>query len=252
MTIVVAPSEIRLLLAPCRSGTTILLRALCQHPMVAGFYQIIKESFRRNGVPDYSPFDRDSPLRRNANYRDRLILLKETLGPNNQAESELAVFPDKRSLVTARPVFVFRDPRAVYSSWKRNQIGDVDLFIKAYRRVHADYLLVLELAGPGACLPLVYEQLVASPRRGLETICALWGIEMSEEVLAFRKSLAASIENEVDPELADDREAYDGLHLLTESSTRFENRPVSFDNMLPNEVGRIESALLDIYHELAS
>lgn len=226
------------------------MRAFCQHPDVVGFYQVLKESLRRDGRADLGLLGARSPLRRDPRYRGRLLLFKETLGPNNEEECTFEMFPDDRSLAVARPVFMFRDPRATYDSWKRNQLGDLDLFCLAYRTVYERFLRAREVVGHEGCYGLVYEQLTASPSEVLSTVCALWGIEMQPELLRFRQGLAESIENVVDPELADDREAYDLLHAVTEESTTFHHRPPRFEDLSDAELAYIERTLLASYHEV--
>jgi len=56
--------------------------------------------------------------------------------------------------------------------------------VVAYETVHERFRRAREIAGQEGCYVLGYEQLTATPREVLATVCALWGIEMRPEILS--------------------------------------------------------------------
>ena len=75
-------SERRLIIGPCRSGTTMLLRSVKNHPDAMIEFRTIKAGQHLRGIPDHSFFQRPVP-------EGKFLVSKETIGYGTDADCEL-------------------------------------------------------------------------------------------------------------------------------------------------------------------
>lgn len=126
-------SEKRLIIGPCRSGTTMLYRSFNNHPKVEVQFQTIKDGQRNSGTPDYSFFTYDS--------QKPFVIGKETVGYETVADCTLQVFPNDQAITATRPLFIFRNPRDAFSSWLKQNLVPAEAgtmyFILAFRHVYS-------------------------------------------------------------------------------------------------------------------
>lgn len=126
------PKRIMLLVCPCRSGSTIMLRAF-GHAGVPAFFQPIKNALRWELEGEKRPWEILSEFDRET------IFVKETFGPYRQEETTFD--PLARLLAAGVPadriviVVLVRDPAAVWLSWQMHWRAQTspELFAETWR-----------------------------------------------------------------------------------------------------------------------
>ena len=174
-------SERHLIIGPCRSGTTMLLRCAKNHPGAVVEFQTIKAGQRRTGTPDYTFYDRPVPA-------GKFLVNKETVGYGTHEDCTLKVFPNDEAICKTRPVFIFREPRDTFVSWIENNLvpkGSTDLFIQAYRHTFA---LLLHARSISSNISVVtYEALCGNAEKSqLRTICDKWEITFHPDMIDWK------------------------------------------------------------------
>lgn len=121
-----------LLVCPCRSGSTIMLRAF-GHAGVPAFFQPIKNALRWGLQGEWRPWEMPSDVDL------QTVFVKETFGPYHPEETSFdplsclldAGLPADRIIL----VVLLRDPAAVWSSWQTYWRGQTspELFAAAWR-----------------------------------------------------------------------------------------------------------------------
>lgn len=163
-------SEHRIIVGPCRSGTTMLLRSMKNHPDAEVEFQTIKAGQRATGMPDYGFFNRDVAS-------GKFLVDKETVGYGTDADCLLSVFPNDEAIRQSHPLFIFREPRDVYQSWLENNLvpeKNPRLFIQAYRHVFSLLLHARSVSKSAAVM--TYEELCKNPKGIIEAACEKWSI----------------------------------------------------------------------------
>ncbi|MBI9047716.1 MAG: hypothetical protein JEZ06_24745 [Anaerolineaceae bacterium] len=196
-------SGLRLIISPVRSGSTALLHCFVNNRFVdQTFYQPVKTGLRLEGKGDYKLFYRND---------GRVVVAKETMGPYFPNECNLDIFPNgdkEQAIIVTRPVFLFRDPLAIYTSAKMrgwcdrsrpNNGFDVDKLSLVYRAVWNMYLYaVLAFERAQDCLgPLcvTYNQIAENPEKILKTVCRYWGIEFDYRMLKWEIPFTEAVGN---------------------------------------------------------
>lgn len=171
-------SDLRMLVSPCRSGSSPLLQALSQSPDLRCLYQNIKSAMRETGKPDYDIFYKD--------FGDgRVTIDKETIGHRNQQECELVVFPSDDAIRATRPVFLFRDPVEVWNAWFRAGWGDIDLFNIAFQNVIDTYHLARSVTD--RVQVVFYDQFEDGTKEAmLRKICEHWSIVYKQAMVEWQ------------------------------------------------------------------
>jgi len=181
------PKKQALIISPCRSGSTALMRALGNHSQMTPdkHFQSIKEGQRRGGGPDYGFYDRM--------YLVQTLLGKETVGYANGPDCTLAVFPSEKQKAILRrtlPVFLFREPTETYDSWLRNDLvpeGNPALCAVAYKWT---WELYKQAQKTGEVLALItYQDFCERPETVLRDICEKVGYEFEPEMMDLQKDL---------------------------------------------------------------
>lgn len=184
--------ELRLLLGPRRSGTTMILDLLSNHPEFGAVSRVISKSNKDVSTsfrPNYEIFsDSEHPLFADARARGhRFLVIKDetgeslTRGTEHSNECNLSFFPPEAALAPIRPAFVLRDPVRTFDSWLKVGWSDLDGFVTAYRTIWEHYLQTMHRCGNAFLF--TYEDLTSSPERRREILsglCAYWGAPFHE------------------------------------------------------------------------
>ncbi|MDO8649285.1 MAG: hypothetical protein Q7R81_05900 [Candidatus Peregrinibacteria bacterium] len=226
-----------MVVTPCRSGSTMVLRAFRNHPLsVPAGFQSVKEGQRREGKADYGFFEQEVPP-------GKVLVGKETIGYGTEEDCTLPVFPNKESIGASRQLFVFREPRSTYQSWLENNLvpeGDPRLFITAYRHAY-ELLCDAKFVRPDAVV-MTYETLCEHPERVLQEICKRIGIPYDAAMLDWKDDFLAT------PGL--DREGVEQGHYDSVASSRTIQRSKKEGELLPDHAEEIDRKLLRFYNEV--
>lgn len=167
-----------------RGGSTALLRAFASNSQVAAVYQPIKAGQRVLGRPDYRIYARHPVF---DVHPGKAFVAKEVTSSVLHG-TPVDVFPDDAAIRRVRPVFLFRDPFASWSSLRRLMPGSLDHFVAAYRHAITLYEQACATTDSGAsCLTL--EHLCDHPEAVLRTICRRWGLSYEPAMLEWTRPL---------------------------------------------------------------
>lgn len=158
----------RFCISPCRSGSTMLLRAFSQHTDATCSYQAIKGALRTDGAECHSIIDI-------TNVDTPFLINKETLGPHNLEEAMYRVFRNRSDVELTWPIFLFRDPVRTWNGWVKQGWLDFDVFQLAYVECYKWYLYAKAIRTDVLCV--TYEQLTADTESTLSLMCRYWGLE---------------------------------------------------------------------------
>lgn len=191
---------VRLLISPCRSGSTAFMHAMSQNPQVQAMYQPIKTSMRETGYPDYSFFDGSHKIFKD--YPNKVFVIKETIGHANVAECTLEVFPNPKAVIYSKPVYLFREPVETWNSWKKHNLAgnswqelnltelegksNLNLFLKSYSHVYQSFKTSQLISPEVSCL--TREHLLRDCKRVLQILCRKWDISFSNSMIDWEKS----------------------------------------------------------------
>ncbi len=175
---------LRMIVGVGRGGSTALLRAFASHSQVAAVYQPVQAGQRVLGRPDYRIYARHPVFEV---HPGKAFVAKETPSTALKA-APIDVFPYDAAVRRVRPVFLFRDPFASWSSLRRLIPGGLDPFVAAYRHAIALYERACMTTDSGAsCLTL--EHLCDHPEAVLRTICRRWGLTYEPSMLVWTRPL---------------------------------------------------------------
>lgn len=200
--------DLRMLVALPRSGSTMTMCVLAEHPDVGVTSRLTlmgkmpprqgPRGTPRGFEPDYTAFDgyntpEPHPVFAVAQSRGhKLIVSKEETG-NDLAtgtptlnECNYPVFPDDAAIRMTRPAFLIRDPKSAFDSWLSKGWDDIDAFITAYRNIGDQYERAKAVI-PGT--PIIsYDMMVESRENQsavFQGICQHWDIEFDPRMLNY-------------------------------------------------------------------
>ncbi|KAK2757675.1 hypothetical protein FQN54_004644 [Arachnomyces sp. PD_36] len=222
-------TQVRLLVACPRSGSTLFMRIFRELPRCAVTSRLVLqgnfEDFGDKSLPcvkpDYSIFS--SPTS-HPTYQQAIaqgcttLISKEELGHEfTKGECDFDVLPDTAAYELTLPVFLVRDPIRVFDSWMHIGWSDLYSFFICYKS-----LFRMLNAGPDPKV-IIYEQLVCDAKSTVAALADYWGIEFDEHCLKFKSSFGDFVFNG-DPERAIYQGAVpDGLFDRVESHGRVED-----------------------------
>ena len=200
--------DLRMVVALPRSGSTMTMCVLAEHPDVGVTSRLTlmgkmgkRTSPRgtpRDFEPDHSVFngpwaDNAHPIYANAMAQQhKVVISKEEVG-NDLAtgtpelnECNFPVFPDDDAIRQTKPVFLIREPKAAFDSWLAKGWDDIDAFITAYRNVARMYDHAKSVV-PGT--PIVtYDMMVESrdnQQMVFEGMCKHWDMPFDPKMLNY-------------------------------------------------------------------
>ena len=183
---------IRVLLSPCRSGSTAFMQAMAQSPHVHCFFQPIKEGVRENRGPDCSVFE--GTHKAFAQHQGKIFFIKDTFGHTHQEECCFEAFPDREAMIRSKPIFLLRDPVATWSSWKKLKaagkkgwegVCDFNLFKIAYQHTYDSFIKNKTVSDQVTCL--TREHLLKNPYKVFQLISKRWDIPFTENMIYWDK-----------------------------------------------------------------
>ena len=159
--------ELRVLVALPRSGSTMTMGLLAEHPAIkiTSRATLIGASPKRSGPrgqarpfkPNYQIFQGAHGAEPHPGFSSagadgrQSLVTKEEVGNDRFTgtpglnECNYPIFPDDQAMRTSRPVFLIRDPKSAFDSWLSKGWNDIDSFISAYRNVHDTYQRAKEI-----------------------------------------------------------------------------------------------------------
>lgn len=183
---------IRVLISPCRSGSTAFMRSMAQKPDVHCFFQPIKEGVREGKSPNYNIFDGTHPAF--AQHPEKIFFIKETFGHAFHGECCFEAFPNQEAVVRSRSIFLLRDPVETWSSWKKLKaagkkgwegVCDLNLFKAAYQNTHDSFMENQGISDQITCL--TREHLLENPYKVFQLICRQWDIPFTDNMIHWTK-----------------------------------------------------------------
>jgi len=180
-------AEIRLILAPSRSGSTALVHCLNGHSDLTFVRSPIKDDYIQKG----KPFD---PVwyKTLAKVPTKIGFSKLSFGMHTSETSTYIPFPldDKKFIKKVKPIFMFRDPVQTKNSWARKD-RSISLFHKAYK--HVLQLLETIQKNTDKVMVITYEKFTNNPQKVLKEICDFWGIPFQKSMLEWKHKLPEHI-----------------------------------------------------------
>lgn len=234
--------ERRIIVGPCRSGTTALLHAFSQHPEVKAVYQPVKSALRTTGLPNYDFFEAEEA------DPSLFSVAKETIGHKTREECTLAVFPNDEAIRATRPCFIVREPVATYASWLKLGWGNETLFADSYEHTAALFEKASSVSDQ-TCL-LIQEELAANPEILMKTLCLQWGIPFRPELVNWPKRLGADSPIHRWIHSGSEKGFEAAHHQKLRDSTGFEVMGTREDPPPPEISERIRERLLKVYKHL--
>ncbi|MDW3223178.1 MAG: sulfotransferase family protein [Paracoccaceae bacterium] len=174
------PKQVMLLVCPCRSGSTIMLRAF-GHAGVAAFFQPIKNALRWGLLGERRPWEVPSEI------DQKTVFLKETFGPFRLEETTYD--PLECLLAVGLPaerinlVVLMRDPAAVWLSWQKHWSAQTSptLFADAW---HACLKCVKTARAHGVSVQsLRHAQFSAEPLLAMRSLFEMLNLDFPAEAL---------------------------------------------------------------------
>lgn len=182
------PARVRVIVAPCRSATTALLRLFAQHPDVHCVYQPVKTGLRASGIPDYGIYHERHPV---FEERPRFVVSKETVGHSSATECSFHPLENDAVIRRVRPLFIFRNPTRTWNSWKRLRWGSLELFVATFRYVHALMMHARSISPDTRAMTA--ESLSERRCEALQQVCTSWGLPAAQALFGeFDKGLFES------------------------------------------------------------
>lgn len=170
--------ELRMLVAPVRSGTTAFMHSVAQNVYVDTASGAMKRHLRSGGRTDYGIYEATSPR--------PFLFYKASFGYHTALECCYTPFRSDEDITATRPVFLLRDPVQTLNSWRRaGWIGpDLRLFRLAYHRVFELWQQARTV--DSRVVGLSYEYLATNPALVFPDIFANWGIPYDHSSLRWR------------------------------------------------------------------
>ena len=148
--------DIRFFVAAPRSGSTLFMRVMAQHPDLAVTSRNIlmgnmkpRDAFNqhREFTPDYSILsDENHPVVVQAQtLGKKAVVSKEEYGNDQNTgtpelnECNYEMFPDDEAIRKTRPVFTFRNPIHEFDSWLKRGWNDLDSFFLSYETLYKTF-----------------------------------------------------------------------------------------------------------------
>lgn len=174
----VQPETATLMISPCRSGSTAMLRVF-GHGGAAAYFQPIKNAYRWAQMGEYRPWTPPTD--------GKPLFVKETFGPYQRFETGFDPLQDLTSagleLARLRLVVLLRDPGMVWASWRSvwPKSARLDLLAQAYRACLTCVASARQLGVPVA--QLGYEASANDPTAALGPLFAAMGLGPVEAAL---------------------------------------------------------------------
>jgi|GEM_PF-5222399 len=186
--------QIRMILGPPRSGTTVLQNALCEAENTQGIYEPIRvETFEDKKPLQYLNFSVFKSLDDPECHPEikkqpkKTFILKEAMG-YFLAKLGNRIIPSDKDVERAKPVFIFRDPYDTYNSIKKVGWYPINDFISIYKKC-CNTCLELKKRFPDNITVVTYDQFMKNPGKILEKICKNWGLKFNDNLLNWKKSV---------------------------------------------------------------
>ena len=171
--------NLRMLIAPARSGTTAFLHTIAQHQLVDTATGAMKTNLKSGGYLNYNIYDAISVY--------PFLFYKATLGTATTAECTYNPFRSKEDVNRVKPLFLIRDPLQTFNSWKKMNWGSIDLFILAYQNALTLYKYASNASPYTRCV--TYEHLANNPERIFKKLLWDWDIPFDENIFIWRTNL---------------------------------------------------------------
>ncbi len=201
--------DIRFFVAAPRSGSTLFMRVMAQHPDLAVTSRNIlmgnmkpRDAFNqhREFTPDYSILsDENHPVVVQAQtLGKKAVVSKEEYGNDQNTgtpelnECNYEMFPDDEAIRKTRPVFTFRNPIHEFDSWLKRGWNDLDSFFLSYETLYKTFQRAQKVI-PDTVF-YTYEYMVKTPQTQatvFRAVCDHWDIDFHSSMLQFEDEFGA-------------------------------------------------------------
>lgn len=234
----------RILVAPCRSGSTALQHSLDQHPDIDTFGWSMKLGLDRCGEVDYSFYEKESKATRYQIYR-------ATMGYAQPEHSRYSPFRSEADIRETRPLFMLRDPLQAANSWYTKGWLDgtgLENFISAYEHTRSLFLQAREVSEYAQCV--TYEGLTpqdfSEQQQVFQAVCSKWGIPYDDVMILWSRNLGEGYTDELTKQRITLGIVNGVHHNLLSGGKRFRRQENAL--VLPNEMqARVKGELEESY-----
>lgn len=198
-----SPKNLRVFVAVPRSGSTLFMRIManCNEAAVTSRnvlmgnmkprkHKLEKRSFK----PDFSIFydSNHSVYEQLKNSDARILISKEEFGNDRFTgtkelnECNYDIFPSENHIARCKPIFTFRNPLEVFSSWLSLGWNDLESFLIAYKKLISDFETSITINSD--TFFYTYDDITNSLDNQclvFQSICDYWGLTFSKTMLHF-------------------------------------------------------------------
>jgi hypothetical protein len=180
--------QIRYILGPQRSGTSLLQRALSTSANHLGIFEPLRAEIAFDKKLTYSVFKQTTDPECHTlmkEFPDKIFILKDALGRTIRRELGDEIFPSPNDIKRSAPLFVFRNPLDTFRSVQRQGWYSHDAFISLQEQAFTTFNKLKELYNNVSVI--TYEKLVSDPENYLRQICSKWNIKFENTMIEWNK-----------------------------------------------------------------
>ncbi len=239
--------QIRTLFSTMRSGSTLVLHCLSQHPDITCISGTIKKS------PTLKIGEISNSWQEVLSWKHEndFLFIKNTYDKNIYYP-----FPDPAIIALVRPVFLFRDPVQTINSiiLKKFMSSNIEDAIKAYKEgAFASYTKTKSIS-PDNTRCITYETLTKQPEQVFTKLLNFWGIPWHPNVINWQEPFSErTFRHDIKTHQYDIKNAIqDNHHDTLVKSTQIVPEHKREIVLSEHEVDLIKTELQDLYDQITS
>jgi hypothetical protein len=239
--------QVRTLFSTMRSGSTLVLHCLSQHPNITCISGTIKKSPTLKAETISNSWQKVLSWE----HENDFLFVKNTYDKNIYYP-----FPDSAIIPLVKPVFLFRDPVQTINSiiLKRFMNSNLEDAIKAYKEgAFASYIKTKNLS-PNNTRCITYETLTERPEQVFTKLLSFWGIPWHPNVINWQETFSErTFRHDIKTHQNDIKNAIqDNHHDTLMKSTQIMPQHVKKIILSGHDVDLIKTELQDLYNQVKS
>jgi hypothetical protein len=242
--------NVKLILGPPRSGTSLLQRVICETPSVYGLYEPLRQELKTFGKLKYKPYEPFGSATLHDDMKrlpTKTFIVKEALGGKLPIRLENVLPDPDKTVPRLKPVFIFRHPLKTWQSIKARKWMSISSFIRLYTK---NYQLFrrLQSAYPTHVFLVLHDHFVSNSATVLHALSQFWQVALNP-VSTFKASYYEKVfysKNQI-------KEAAEKpVHqtLFSHNSIKVLQNTHQDTSITDDEAKRINTELMPLWHRL--